>query len=229
MMKTKTLITGMALTGALLMSASVVKANAYLELISGTSTVTIPAANFGPNGVGFDGTVGSWNLDLASGSSSGSLTVNLENQSANSSTQTAGLEIIYSSGSYGAAGNYTFGASSAGGNTLASTAQGYESSSLWTGVGSFGTSLGSALGVPAVSVSSSSEGGSISGLYYITEVMIIGNPAAGSISPARNEVAQVDASFRVTPVPDGGMTLTMAGSVFMGLAGLRSKFAAKRA
>lgn len=218
----------MALTGALLASASVAKANAFLELISGVTTVTVPAANFGPNGVGFDGQVGSWDLDLASGSSSGGLTVNLENQSANSLKQTSGLEIIYSSGSYSAGGTYVLGASSAGGNTLASTVQGYTSTSLWTG-GAFGTQLGSTLGVPASIVSSSKETGSISGPFYVTEVLTIGNPATGSINPSATEVAQVDASFHVTAVPDSGLTLGMAGSVFMGLAGLRSKFGAKRA
>jgi hypothetical protein len=57
--------------------------------------------------------------------------------------------------------------------------------------------------------------------------MKIGDPTAGSISPGRNEVGQVDASFNVN-VPDGGMTLGMVGSVFLGLAGLRSKFGANR-
>jgi hypothetical protein len=226
MMKTKTLITTVALTGALLASASVAKANAYMELISGTSSVIIPAANLGPNGITWAGTVGSWDLDIATGTSSGSLVVGLNDLSQNAGLQTAGLEVIYSSGQYGQDGKWTFGASDPGGESLTAQAQAWESPTLYIAGGSLGTQLGSTLAL-AMAPTAKQDSGTISGSYYLNEVLIVGDPSQNSIHPGHNEFANLDATFRVT-TPDGGMTLSMVGSVLLGLAGLRSKFGAKR-
>jgi hypothetical protein len=226
MMKTKTLITTVALTGALLASASVAKANAYMELISGSSSVIVPAANVGPNGISFVGTVGSWSLDIATGLSSGSLVVGLNDLSQNTGLQTAGLEVIYSSGVYSASGKWTFGASDPGGESLAAQAQAWKSPTLFIAGGSLGTQLGSTLNL-ATTPTSLQDSGTIGGWYYLNEVLIIGDPSQNSIHPGHFEYANLDATFTVA-TPDGGMTLSMVGSVLLGLAGLRSKFGAKR-
>jgi hypothetical protein len=59
--------------------------------------------------------------------------------------------------------------------------------------------------------------------------MTIGGGSGASLSgaPATANV-QDTLTVKGVIVPDGGMTLTMFGSVMLGLAGLRSKFAGKR-
>src|SRR5580693_720235 len=91
MMKTKILVTGMALSGALFVSAPVAKANAYMELISGGTKVQIEpggaivangsytddfSSQLG-NGALFVGAIGSWTVDIASGGESGGFNITL--------------------------------------------------------------------------------------------------------------------------------------------------------
>jgi hypothetical protein len=254
-MNIRTLITGMALTGALLASASVAKANAYMELISGSTTVQIEPGgaihHSGPytdqfssqvgDGALFIGVIGSWGVDIASGGESGGFNVTLTDNINGNITQTHGLEVIFSSGGYALSGGYNFGGSDAGGNSLATTIGGFYSSSLYTGSGSLGTSM-----EPSTFVSATDPKGpwilpktlaasyqntdiQISGTKYITETMLFGG-TTGTI-PSQKVTMNATASFtpyRPVVVPDGGTTATMVGSALLGLVGLRSKFGAKR-
>jgi len=216
----KSILATMTVAVAILASASLAQANAYLELISGGVSVVVPAANFGPNGAGYVGSIGSWTADIASGSSSGALVVGLENQSENGGVQTSGLEVIYSSGAYSLAGGAYWGVGTSGVQTLGTVASVYSSASLWTGSGSLGTLLGS-LTQPAGPAGGHSESvGLVGGTYYITEVLMIGDIAPNSIH--EYVYSEVNATFTV--VPDGGLTIAMLGAVLIGVSSIRSKF-----
>jgi len=238
-------------------SASVAKANAYMELISGTSTVQImPGAAMNTvvhsgsysltfsdqvgNSADFIGTVGSWTLDISSGTSSGDINIQLQNTSTGSAV-TKGLEIIYSSGTYSLNGQYLDGAAETGPNTLSSTVQGYAGGSLYTGSGSMGTALATATTAPGYTPAVTAATGftllpnkpgtqestlpiTLNGSYAITEVINIAAPS----SPGHYQYVAATASFNSVPVPDGGMTASMIGSALLGLVGLRSKFCSKR-
>jgi hypothetical protein len=236
MINTKTLITGMALTGALFESASVAKADAYMELISGNTTIQvtgpvgITGGNYegvSGNGAIFVGTVGSWSVDIASGGNSGGFDVTLIDNINGSTTQTHGLEVIFSSGSYPLNGHYNFGASDSGGNNLPATVSGYYSKSLYTGSGSMGTSLGSWTLGETYAQSFQNTNIVLSGESYITEEMLFGS-STGAIPPKEASM-NATASFTPTLVPDGGTTAAMVGASLLGLAGLRSKFGIVRA
>jgi hypothetical protein len=264
-MKTKSLVTGMALTGALLASASVAKANAFMELISGSSVVKInpgmPDNIYGGNyegqtgdGAIFVGTIGTWSVDIASGGESGAFNVTLSDNINSSTTQTHGLEVIFSSGAYNLGtladpGHYNYGASDSGGNSLTATVTGYyNTSAMYTGTGSLHSYENSSVSLePSSTVSPTDPAGPwvlqktyaqsyqnvdipIYGNDYITEVMLFGG-TTGTI-PAQKVTMNAVASFTpyVTPsqVPDGGATATMAGCTLLGLVGLKSKFGSKR-
>jgi hypothetical protein len=214
------------MAGALLASASAARANSYLTLVSGGSVVNVASSTAG---ISYDGPVGSWSVDIGTGTSSGLLTVELTDSTQNTGKQTSGLELIYSSGLYGEDGVYDLGASTSGSQTLASTASAYTSSGLYTGgAGGLGSlsQLSGTISMPTHSFGAD-ETGTIGGSYYLTEVLTIGSVAPGSIDEFVH--ANLGETFTVTAVPDAGMTFTMAGAVFMGLAGLRSKFGASHA
>jgi hypothetical protein len=106
----------------------------------------------------------------------------------------------------------------------------YTSSSLYTGgiAGLSGLNLIGSLSV-AANGDFAHGSGPLSGTYNLTEALVFGNPAVGGISPAAPQFAALQTALASSSsVPDGGMTLTMVGSVFMGLAGLRAKLGAKR-
>jgi len=241
----------MALTGALLASASVAKANAFMELISGGHIVEIHpgtapgiyAAGYEGqtgNGAIFVGTVGTWTVDIASGGESGPFNVTLTDNINGGVTQTAGLEVIFSSGIYALGtpanpGHYNFGASDSGGNSLYAQVSGYYGSTLYSGstLSTFESNshlMGSWNLIPTFAESQQNLDFPISGSDYITEIMEFGD-TTGSITP-QQVTMNATASFTpyVAPpvVPDGGMTSTMVGSALLGLFALRSKFGAKR-
>jgi hypothetical protein len=216
----KSILATMTVAAAILASASLAKADAFLELLSGGTSVIVPAANFGPNGVGYVGSIGSWTADIASGSSSGSLVIGLQNQSENSGVQTSGLEVIYSSGSYSASGSGLWGVGTSGAQTLPTVASVYKSATLWTGSGSLGTLLASLTQPAGPAGGSSVDAGIIGGTYYITEELLIGSIAPGSI----HEYVYSDVNATLTIMPDGGLTIAMLGAALIGLSGIRSKF-----
>jgi hypothetical protein len=220
MMKTKTLVATVALAGAVLAGTSTAKANATLELISGSATAFGTVS--GDDAV-YVGSVGGWSVNVASGLAD-SLNVSLSDSS--HGTPTAGLEIIYISGTYSFGGGYTFGASDPGLNTLNGTAQGFYSATAPALGGPYGTALaGSPFSLPAIVAASPQLTGSLVGNDYITEILTFGNPAAGSLTGISQHVqGQISFQGSGSVVPDGGLTLGMIGSVMVGLAGLRSKF-----
>jgi len=220
-MKTKTLITSMALTGALLAAASVAKANAYLEVISGSASQS-GFINIPPNGQAYEGTVGSWAFDFSSGSQSGTsdiLSVMLNTQ-ASGNVVANGLTIIYASGTpYTLPGGFNLSESDTG-DTLGATAAAY-TSSVWNPP-TLGTQLGTTLSLGAATGSVQESGSIGSSSYFVTEVLNIGGGAAGVISPASYETVNVTETLKV--VPDGGTTLMLLGSAFVGVCGLRNRF-----
>jgi hypothetical protein len=232
-MKTKTLVMGMALTGALLASASVAKANAFLELISGTSTTSIAS---GANSLSGSFSTGGWTVNMTSGTSLGfgEILDVTESTVSGGGAPTHGLTILYSSGAYSEDGSYTFsGTENAGtvGSTvalyLASTGPANHLSAIPGDLGTLQALF--ALTTPGGGSSSSPTAtGNTTGTYYVNELMTIGGGGSAAIHGAAT--ANVQDTLTVSgAVPDSGMTMTMLGSVMMGLAGLRSKFGAKRA
>jgi hypothetical protein len=280
MMNTKNLMTGVVLTGALLVSASVAKANAYMELISGATTVQVEPGGVlvhsGPfsvnfysqvgNGAVFVGTVGSWSVDIASGAQSGnlgnpqhSLNVTLTDNINGGTTQTHGLELIYSSGDYNLGtmanpGHYDWGASDSGGNSLTSTMTGYYNrTGIFTGGSLAGYESHSVSLEPSSPVSTPPGApldpagpwvlpATFAANYQNVNVPIYGNDAiteimlfGGTTGTIKSQKVTLNVSESFTPyvppgvVPDGGMTATMVGAALLGLVGLRSKFGGKRA
>ncbi|HEY3862238.1 MAG TPA: VPDSG-CTERM sorting domain-containing protein [Verrucomicrobiae bacterium] len=244
-MKSKNLMLGLAFAGMLAMSASVAKADAFMELISGSTTIDVTGAimthganyyGVAGNGALFVGSVGSWSVDIASGAESGAFNVTLTDNINGNTTQTHGLEVVYSSGPYnlGSPGFYTFGASDAGGNTLTATISGYyNATAMYNGSGladlatyeASSTLMGKWTLPTTIAQSQQNVDFPINGTAdYITEVMLFGG-TTGSIPPQRVAM-QATASF--TPfVPDGGTTAAMVGSALLGLVMFRSKFGAK--
>jgi uncharacterized membrane protein len=211
---------------ALVASAPFAKANAYLELISGSSALGF---SVGGNNMVFSGSVGSWDFAFSSGTSSGSTMLNVGlNTQANGDAVTRGLTVVYSSGAYPVYGNWYFSESETH-DTLLASADVYRSGSLWTGAGGFGTLLGS-LSLPATPTTQSSVG--VSGVittppYYVNEVINIAGGSTTTFAATAPSV-NVTASFLVSAVPDGGLTLAMLGLGFVGMATIRARMA-KRA
>jgi len=234
-MKTKTLITTVALTGALLVSASVAKANAFLELISGTSTVSVASA---ADSVSGSFSIGGWTANIPSGASFGFgtfLSVT-ESTSSGGGSPAHGLTILYSSGLYNQDGTYTFSGTENSG-LVGSTVALYFGST----VANAGTSIPSGLGTLQAlfalttpgggSSASPTAKGSTTGTYVVNELMTLGGGASASLTGP--STANVQETLTVSGsgllVPDSGPTMTMFGSVMLGLAGVRSKFGSKRA
>jgi len=220
----KTILATMTVAAALMASAPFAKANAFLELISG-STTTVTALG---NSAFYGGSIGSWDVSVTFGSSSGTptlLNVGL-NTSDNGNFVTKGLTIIYSSGSYPIYGNYSFSATFDH-DSLGASAAVYRDVGLYPGSPvSYGTQLGSTLSSAAnvnLALSYNEAGYIGQPPYYLNEVINIGGGGSATFSGAYQH-EQVTSAFRVTPVPDGGLTLAMLGSALIGVAGIRSKF-----
>jgi len=257
-------------------SASVAKADAYMELISGNNVVQLqpgtvinglpfplgPGPQSGPfagdsgsysitvayadggsgNAALFDGSVGSWTVNVSSGSSAGNVNITLTDQSSGN-TVNAGLQIIYSSSPYILSGKYLDGAAETGLNGVAADVQGYTSAGLYTG-GGLGTLTPLATPTTAPGLVTSSAIGfvlpkltpgtnestkpiTINGTYAVTEsISFLAPTSPGAVS------VSASGSFNnyVPPaVPDGSTTASLLGCTLLGLTGLRSKFGAKRA
>jgi hypothetical protein len=231
-MKTKTLITTVALTGALLASASVAKANAFLELISGTSTTSIAS---GSDSVAGAFTVGGWTANVTSGTSFGFGTILSVTESTSSfgNSPANGLTILYSSGAYSQDGPYTF-SGTENASTVGATVALYFGSVVADVTTSIPGGLGALAGGPYTlagsgggSVASPTGTGTTTGTFVVNELMTIGGGAGATLTGAGTR-ANVQDTFVVKGiipnVPDGGTTLTMFGSAMLALAGLRSKF-----
>jgi hypothetical protein len=215
-MKTKTLVMGMALTGALLASASVVKANAFLEVSSG-ATVSSTSAAGAQSSLEIVGPIGNWiNTEINTADAADApLEIDVSNQG--SGKNVAPLEIIYSTGTYPAAGAWNLFSSSTSGSVTVSLSA-YSGTSLYTGGPLTGMTLLASQTMHASALDSS--GLLHIPLDYFTEIITVTPNGRGTVG------ASVDSSFGI---PDGGTTMLMLGSVLAGLSGLRSKFSAQRA
>ena len=243
-MNTKTLITGLALTGALMAGTSAVKANAFLEVISGTTYTTV-SVGAGNDNAASTASIGGWNLQYSiNGTGSGGggeLDVALDAQTRGASPS-HGLTIIYSSGDpYSLQGIWSFGSSEQNAQTVSSAASVYYSSTIYAppspayNLGSLGTQLGTTITFgPTPTGNSQSEGpyGDPLNSYYITELLQIAGGASSLVvttsePTARGAVYHGGIDFQAVSVPDGGMTISLLGVAFLGIAGIRSKFARK--
>jgi hypothetical protein len=217
MMKTKTLVTTMALTGALIAATTTVKANPELELISGSSSVIVTAAS-ADGTVTYDGPIGQWNVNVSTGENDlgGITTPMIDLNSLDTAKGYAGtlqsIEILYTAlEPASAAGGIT---GEIGGTTTTTVTDwqwlGYSpfaKTQLLTEVGPFtkGAFSGTAYGTT----------GTPDGSYWLTEDVLI----SGGITKA-TESSSFDSN---SSVPDGGMTIAMLGSVLAGLGAIRSR------
>jgi hypothetical protein len=231
MMKTKTLVTTMALTGALLASASVAKANAFLEIITKNPNPGLPS-DFEQQKQTTDdpatlavNDIGGWDFVSEIGSSATSpLEIDLAIKSGTSSQPLNPLWIIYSVSVPSTSGKYNL-ETFTGGN-------GVKTVNTWLyskGVGLTPVPLGAPPEVPLSSLpmgggfasqsitspGSANTSASVSGLTAYTEIIEV-------IPGTKKNTVSIDSNFTV--VPDGGLTVAMLGSLLMGLAGFRSKF-----
>jgi len=212
MMKTKTLITTVALAGALLAGASTAKANAFLQLISGGKQINTTTA--GISGT-LTGTVGNWQVVTETGTTAAGPVIDVD-VSGGTKNATSPLWVVFStSGLSGLTGNFSL-STTVGNPSTTVLSWLYNASSLYTS--------SSAATPPAIGVSpfftqtagpTTTTYGNASDLAYYTEVLEIIPPRAGT------DALSIDSRF---VLPDGGSTVAMLGSLLMGIAGLRSKF-----
>jgi len=217
----KMILTAMTVA-ALVASAPLARANAFLELVSGTTTITTSLGN----NASFTGiTLGSWSIDIeasGTGHATPTLSVNLNTQSSGNNV-TEGLSAYYSSGSYLVGpGTGTFSISQSG-NTLAFTGELYTSTTgLWTGSGSLGTLFMSQLSLPVAASGNKSESGAFpSGpTVWVTEELDFGG---GGLAPSGGGYQDMNSTASLNVAPDGGLTLVMLGFSLVVLAGIRSR------
>jgi hypothetical protein len=220
MMKTKTLVTTLALTGALLASASVAKANAFLELTTTTgmggneinlSTATDPAT--------LAASVGGWSAVTEIGASASSpLEIDLSISSASSGPgPNQDLWIIYSTDNVGGpvSGSYLLDTISGGQNVGTVKTWVYNNDLITSKVAIGALPLAGAFaGLTFAGHGSADTTGTVAGMNDFTEIIEV-IPGSG------HNTVSIDSNFSV---PDGGSTVAMFGSLLMGLAGIRSKF-----
>jgi len=227
-MNTKTLFTTMALTGALIASTTVAKANAYLELTSGSHTSHVTSSS-SLGLLTFTGAVGSWTANVTTGNATlAPLALDVGTTSSGASINHA-LEIIYSTGSYDALGAFNLNTSSSSSPaSMKITTAAYSGPALYTGGSLAGMTLLAPIATFGAHGSSDQNGTLASPLDYYSEIITI----SFASYPVATVSASLDSQFILTPprlVPDGGMTMIMLGSALAGLTIFRSKLGAKSA
>jgi len=205
-MKTKTLITTLAVAAAVAAGTQAVKANAFLEVISGGQSASTSA--LGANStLTLSANLPDWIVSISSGIAADA-PINIDLSTVDVGVSPGPLEVVYTTGYYMQHGGWAL-------NTT--------SSSVPAGIGVVAdaysnSSLLASQTVPAYGGSVTSTGTVAGPLGVYTEDIWI-TPVAGVNS------ISVDSLFNLWPVPDGGMTLMLLGSAFAGLAGIRSKLA----
>jgi hypothetical protein len=207
-MNTKTLFTTMALAGALIASTSVVKANALLTITSGGQTFSATGATQSDITLKAAFTDG-WTSTTTTGFA-GNAPLSIDVGEAAGGTTGASLTVAYTDGYFTQHGNWSLQTFSVGTGDLGVTASAFSSV--------VGPLAFQSLGTPGFA---SDSGSFASPLGFYTEIITI-TPGATIY-----QSASVDSYFTFTPVPDGGATLAMLGSMFLGVASLRSKFGSK--
>jgi hypothetical protein len=219
-MKRKTIITTMALTGVLLASASVAKANAFLEILSGSasSTTTTP----GPSGT-LTASVGGWTAVTDYGNPSfGPFNIDVSVDNGTPAAETTPLWIVFSLSSVGGplSGVYSLDTFTGGANVKTVNDwvyNTYYSSKLSLPPAPSGSFASQSISSPG----SLNTSGTITGLTAYTEVIEVIPASSGKVT------LSIDSNFGL--VPDGGTTFALLGSTLVGLAGIRSKMFGKRA
>jgi hypothetical protein len=237
----KTILATITVAAALLASAPLAKANAYIEAVSGINSITSGVIVGNNPSASIGGTVGGWDFTFNLGHANGGITYDIS--SIDSGTRiTDPLTIIYQSvgaaafgpGTYKLAttGNISFSSVQVGNNYVASTGsvnlsvKVYDSAGLvytLPVLGDLINSQGQTLLSPGGSLGIPDKTGSMTSLDVFTEIITI-TPAFDTGSP-HGLSASLDGSFNYIPgIPDGGLTIAMLGSVLIGLAGIASKF-----
>jgi len=226
-MKTKTLITTVAVAGALIAGATTVKANAELELISGSSVVLVsPAADYVP----YSESVGQWNITVTFGAANlgGPGGVDIDVDSGDTALgytpPLSPLTVLYTAGLFNAEGEVV---GTIGGTTTTSVTDsqwlGATPFALTTLLNSQGTYYASAVGVPTSFSGTATGSTGLTGPYWLTEDVVIGGTTAAGFV----QNTTFDANSRI--VPDGGTTMVLLGSALACLGAIRSRCGSKRA
>jgi hypothetical protein len=192
-----------------LVVAPLAHANSELELISGATTVSVTTGS----PIQYIGTVGTWTLDVSTGTILGTSGLDLSSVNGSSTGTSVPLTIIWSSSF---ASSVTGGYAASVGGTLTSgitdTFTSYTSSTI---LGTT-TPLTPAMVVSANPFSAATTGTVAGSATYLTEEAVIsGATASGS---------QTSFDFQLlSNVPDGGTTIALLGCAMAGLTLVRSK------
>lgn len=227
-MNKKLILASLVATGALLVSASSARANAVLTLLAGISSTSITLPNNTAGGfttIAFDG----WTVTSDTGDNTGgtlsSPFLNVSSQSQGGSSPQA-LEVIWSQTDYTFNGTLEASLTQVFGqgvtmNTFENTANVAATGSLYP-VTPAGTLLTTQIIGPGPGQAAANMFATVSGSpYALTEELLI------SATTAQASVqGNLFVPF-VPTVPDSGLTLTMLGACFLGVAGLRSKWSFK--
>ena len=214
-MKTKTLVTTVALAGVLMASASVAMANATLSASSGTQTFSASGPQYGATILSASFTDG-WSVSVSTADVAGGPPTSIDLDQSSTGTTLKPLVISFEDGWFTQSGPAVFSATGSATSDLTISIALYSSAGLLLptsvlpptmtshGVSQYGTFL---------------TGTIPSQLGDYEEVL--------TITPSLREAQSVSLDTGLTIVPDGGTTLALLGSVFAGLAGVRSKFGSK--
>jgi hypothetical protein len=183
-------------------------ANSELELISGATTVTVTTGT----PISYDGTIGSWNINVTTGTILGTSGLDLTSIDATTSGTSSPLEILWSSSfASSVSGNY---AASVGGTMTGGLTDSFSSYYDSTLMG-MSNPLTPALVFTANPFSGSDTGAITGTATYLTEEAIL----SGATIPG----SQTSFDFQVTPAPDGGATIALLGCAMAGLTLVRSR------
>jgi hypothetical protein len=208
----KKLIAGVVVAAAALLIGPMARANSELELISGSTTVTLATGS----PITYNGSVGGWDINVTTGTFVGTSGLELNSVDASSMGIGTPLEILWSSSFAPASGTYV---ASVGGTmdvTMADSFSSYYGSTLF--------STANPLTAPLIFTSnpfSGTDSGAISGsATYLTEMAILN----GALIPGSETSFDFQlAGTGTPPVPDGGPTLILLGCAMGGLAVFRRK------
>jgi hypothetical protein len=213
-MKMKTMITKIAVAGGFLAGASAALANATLTASSGSQNFGILGGQYGATTLSASFTDG-WTVSVSTADVAGGSPTTIDLDQSASGTTIAPLTITFTDGVFGNSGPAVFSATGSASSDLSISVAFYGSS-----VALLPTTLTPILTSAGVSQYGTLISGVIpSALGTYTEVL--------TITPTRDVAQQISLDTGLTIVPDGGATLALLGSAFVGLAGIRSKFGVK--
>jgi len=215
----KNMLVTMTVTAALLAGASLAKADAYLEIGSGSSWANTYSAT---PGVTLTATVGTWQATYSSGNSYlAPSTFDLQISSPYAAAQTTPLYVVLSVEATG-------GGPPVGGSWVLETTDNgthptlniglYKSPLIYSVADSVAPPLLTGLtqfkNDPDAGIHDQIISGTVSGMTYYTEVIEVMPQGKSGVLPS------IDSTLTL---PDGGLTIAMLGSVLIGVAGIRAK------